>query len=190
MRAASRSFRRLVITGVRSASVMRRSGRTRGSKMPPAAWRIKTVPSRWRSRMWFTFTAYIIVPEEGDRIFHIVPPRVWPALNGVMVNPWHFPEEIIISGLRSLCIYLPCRCVGCEYLKVLQESKASWTSMTVAMNFPFPSWAGRDSSRDSGFSSSTFCDCVGWSITSSSSRSPSTSSVTAILPIACTGRVV
>ena len=33
-----------------------------------------------------------MVPEDGERIFHIVPPKVWPALNGVIVNPWHFPE--------------------------------------------------------------------------------------------------
>jgi hypothetical protein len=43
--------------------------------------------------MWFTFTAYRIVPDDGDRIFQIVPPIVWPALKGVIVKPWHFPSR-------------------------------------------------------------------------------------------------
>ena len=101
MRAASRSFLRLVITGERSASVIKRSGLAKGSNIPPAAWRMRTVPSKWRSRIWFMLTAYTIVPDEGERIFHIAPPRVCPALNGVIVNPWHFPEdeEVILSVL-------------------------------------------------------------------------------------------
>ena len=43
--------------------------------------------------MWFMLTAYRIVPADGERIFHIVPPSVCPALNGVMVRPWHFPTK-------------------------------------------------------------------------------------------------
>jgi hypothetical protein len=55
--AASRSFRRLPMTFARSASVMSRSGRANGSKTVPPAPLMRTVPSRWRSRMWFIFTA-------------------------------------------------------------------------------------------------------------------------------------
>lgn len=107
MRAASRSFRLLVITGTRSASVIRRSGRAKGSNIPPAACRMRTVPSRCLSFMWFMLTAYMIVPDDGDRIFHIVPPSEWPALNGVMVRPWHFPRthvmhmKEIIQGMTT-----------------------------------------------------------------------------------------
>lgn len=75
-----------------SASVIKRSGRRRGSNTPePAPGRKRIVPSRWRSFMWFRFTAYTIVPAEGERIFQIAPPREWPALKGVIVRPWHFP---------------------------------------------------------------------------------------------------
>ena len=49
--AASRSFRRLPMTFARSASVISRSGRAKGSKTVPPAPLMRTVPSRWRSRM-------------------------------------------------------------------------------------------------------------------------------------------
>jgi hypothetical protein len=55
--------------------------------------------------------------------------------------------------------------------------------------FSLLSWAERGLSPDSGFSSSTLRDSEGLSKTSSS-RIHSTSPVTAILPIACTGSVV
>ena len=57
MRAASLSFRLLVTTGAWSASVISRSGRAKGSNIPPAACRMRTVPSRCRSFMWFILTA-------------------------------------------------------------------------------------------------------------------------------------
>ena len=57
IRAASLSFLLLVMTGTLSASVMSKSGRAKGSKMPPEDWRIRTVPSRCRSFMWFISTA-------------------------------------------------------------------------------------------------------------------------------------
>lgn len=55
--AASLSFRRLVMTLARSASVMRRSGLAKGSNIPPLAFLISTVPSKCRSFMWFMCTA-------------------------------------------------------------------------------------------------------------------------------------
>jgi len=39
----------------------------------------------------------MMVPDVGERIFHIVPPRECPALNGVMVIPWHFPKSDKVS---------------------------------------------------------------------------------------------
>ncbi len=47
------------------------------------------------------FTAYIIVPEEGERIFHIVPPRLCPALYGVIVKPWHFPKSLFSTKRKK-----------------------------------------------------------------------------------------
>ena len=87
MRAASLSFFRLVSTAARSASVMSKSGRTSESKVVLPGRIMSTVPSRCRSFMWLTFTEYRIVPDEGERIFQMVPPRVWPALNAVIVRP-------------------------------------------------------------------------------------------------------
>lgn len=39
----------------------------------------------------------MMVPDVGERIFHIVPPRECPALKGVMVIPWHFPKSDEVS---------------------------------------------------------------------------------------------
>ena len=98
-RAASLSFLRLLMEEALSASIISRSGRRRGSKTPePPPGRRRIVPSRCRSFMWFRLTAYTMVPADGERIFHIAPPRVWPALNGVIVRPWHLPM-VSLSGV-------------------------------------------------------------------------------------------
>lgn len=54
----------------------------------------------------------MMVPADGDLIFHIVPPRVCPALKGVIVRPWHLPS---LKSIFSACIqdrgvdYEPCK---------------------------------------------------------------------------------
>jgi len=110
--------------------LMRRSGRARGSNMtpppPPSPLFIRAVPSRWRSFMWFKFTAYWIVPDEADRIFRI----------GCCCEPLTFAYSTRImdeSTPNGMCTR-PERWVGCEYRTVTIFSNAAVIFVALAMN--------------------------------------------------------
>ena len=122
-RAASLSFRRAVVTLARSASVMRRSGLAKLSKTPPPAeaCRIRTVPSKCRSRIWFMSTAYKIVPADGERIFQMVPPREWPELNGMIVKPWHLPVCVHDVAAGKNTSYIDGRTLQMAWLRIPED---------------------------------------------------------------------
>ncbi len=49
----------------------------------------------------------MIVPTDGERIFQIVPPNECPALNGVIVKPWHRPMKGRLLGPLLVPHYHP-----------------------------------------------------------------------------------